>query len=104
MQNLFADVPSGLTEEFVDVIAENDHVRIERIVSNGQSSRDGFWYDQAQTEWVIVLKGEAKLRIKGDETPLHLKTGDHLKIPPHQKHRVEWTDPDQPTVWLAVFF
>ncbi len=104
MQNLFANVPADLPEELVDVLAENDHVRIERIVSNGQSSRDGFWYDQAEAEWVIVLQGEAKLRIEGDAAPRHMKVGDHLKISPHQRHRVEWTTPLQPTVWLAVFF
>lgn len=104
MQNLFVNVPTDLTEELVEVLEQNEHVRIERIVSNGQSSPAGFWYDQAEIEWVIVLKGEASLRIEREVDPRHLKAGDHLKIPPHQRHRVEWTTPDQPTVWLAVFF
>ncbi len=104
MHNLFADVPRELPEELVDVLAENSHVRIERIVSGGHSSRAGFWYDQAESEWVIVLKGEAKLLMEGDAAPLHMKAGDHVRIPPHRRHRVEWTTPDQPTVWLAVFF
>ena len=104
MQNLFADVPADLPAELVDVLAENEHVRIERIVSRGQSSPDGFWYDQAEAEWVVVLAGEAKLQIEGDAGALHMKAGDHVRIPPRQKHRVEWTKPDEPTVWLAVFF
>ena len=104
VQNLFSDVPSGLSEELVDVLAANDYVRIERIVSNGQSSVEGFWYDQAETEWVIVLSGEAKLLFEGESAPRHLKPGDHVTIPPHRKHCVQWTAAKQPTVWLAVFF
>ena len=104
MQNLFADLPAEIPAELVDVLAENEHIRIERIVSHGQSSDEGFWYDQAETEWVVVLTGEAKLQMKGDASPLHMKTGDHIKIAPRQKHRVEWTTPDEPTIWLAVFF
>ena len=55
--NLFSDIPDCLTEELVTILAENQHVRIERIVSNGHSSPNGFWYDQEEFEWVIVLKG-----------------------------------------------
>ena len=104
MQNLFADLPADMPAELVDVLAENEHVRIERIVSKGQSSGEGFWYDQAETEWVVVLTGEARLQMEGDAGPLHMKAGDHVKIAPRQQHRVEWTTPDEPTIWLAVFF
>ena len=104
IQNLFSDVPTGATDELVDVLAKSDHVRIERIVSNGQSSPERFWYDQAETEWVIVLKGEAELLFEGESAPQRLKQGDHVVIPPHKKHRVHWTDNDQPTVWLAVHY
>lgn len=104
MQNLFAGLPAETPAELVDVLAENEHVRIERIVSYGQSSDEGFWYDQAETEWVVVLTGEAKLQMEGDASPLHMKAGDHVKIAPRQKHRVEWTTSDEPTIWLAVFF
>ena len=103
MNNLFADIPSKLPKELVEVLAENNHVRIEQIISTGQASPDGFWYDQEQAEWVVVLKGEAKLLFEGDDEPVHLKMGDHINIPAHRKHRVEWTTPDEPTVWLAVF-
>ena len=100
MNNLFADLP----KEVVEVLAENQHVRIERIVSTGQASPDGFWYDQEEAEWVVVLKGEAKLRFEDDEEPIHMKAGDYINIPAHRKHRVEWTTPDEPTVWLTVFY
>ena len=102
--NLFQDIPSTLTEELVSVLASNRHVRIERIVSTGQASPQGFWYDQDEDEWVVVLSGEAKLRIEGHSDLRHLGPGDHLTIPARQKHRVEWTSELQPTVWLAVFF
>lgn len=101
--NLFASVPTSLHEELVEVLAENQHVRIERIVSTGHASPKGFWYDQKEHEWMVVLKGEAKLRFDNDES-VPLKPGDHLLIPAHRKHRVEWTTPNEPTVWLAVFY
>ena len=90
--------------ELVEVLAESKHVRIERIISIGHASPDGFWYDQAEAEWVVVLKGEAKLLFDGDEEPIHLGPGDYANIPAHRKHRVEWTTTDEPTVWLAVFY
>ena len=102
--NLFTNIPTDLPEELVDVLAENKHVRIERIVSTGQASPEGFWYDQEEHEWVVVLKGEAKLLFEGDDEPIHMKPGDFVNISAHRKHRVEWTTPDEPTVWLAVFY
>ncbi len=104
MNNLVADLPTDLPEELVEVLAENKHVRIERIVSTGQASPDGFWYDQEEAEWVVVLKGKAKLLFEGDDEPIHMKPGDFVNIPAHKKHRVEWTTPDEPTVWLTVFY
>ena len=104
MNNLFAKLPNDLPEELVEVLAESKHVRIERIVSTGQASPDGFWYDQEETEWVVVLKGEATLLFEGDDEPIYMKPGDFVNIPANRKHRVEWTTPDEPTVWLAVFY
>jgi len=104
LNNLFSNLPTNSTEELVEVLAENKHVRIERIVSTGQASPEGFWYTQEQAEWVVVLKGEAKLFFERDDTPIHMKPGDHVTIPAHRKHRVERTSLDEPTVWLAVFF
>ena len=104
MNNIFTNLPTDLPEELVEVLAENKHVRIERIVSTGQASPDGFWYDQDEAEWVVVLKGEAKLLFEGDDDPILLRPGDFVNIPAHRKHRVEWTTPDEPTVWMAVFY
>ena len=102
--NLFANLSAALPEELIKVLAENQHVRIERIVSTGHTSPEGYWYDQEEAEWVVVLKGEAKLLFEGDDEPITLRPGDHVLIPAHRKHRVEWTKPDEPTVWLAVFY
>jgi cupin 2 domain-containing protein len=76
--------------------------RIERIVSTGQASPPGFWYDQEQAEWVLLLSGSAGLLIEGEDAPRVLGPGDYVEIPARKKHRVEWTDPKEPTVWLAV--
>ena len=100
--NLLIDLPTGLPEELTETLVENRHVRIARIVSHGHTSPAGFWYDQGQHEWVIVLQGAATLRFE-DQT-LDMKAGDFVNIPAHVKHRVEWTTPDEPTIWLTVFY
>jgi cupin 2 domain-containing protein len=101
---LFDGIPSGLQGELTDVLAHNANVRVERIVSRGHVSPPGFWYDQAETEWVVVVKGRARVRFESEAAPLELGPGDHITIPPHARHRVEWTAPDEDTVWIAVFF
>jgi cupin 2 domain-containing protein len=103
LANLFDKLSANLPEELVEVLAENNHCRIERIVSTGHASPEGFWYDQDEHEWVVILKGMAGLLFEDGEYVL-MKPGDHLHIPVHKKHRVEWTAPDEPTVWLAVFY
>ena len=103
MSNLFADLPTQIHEELVTVLVEHPGVRVERIVSNGQTSPDGFWYDQNQHEWVAVLRGEALLEFD-DSEPMRMKPGDHVLIPAHRRHRIQWTTPNEPTVWLAVFY
>jgi cupin 2 domain-containing protein len=102
--NLLANLPSQLPEELIEVLAESKHVRIERIVSRGQCSPPGFWYDQQEHEWVAVLKGSARLRFEDQEETSLMLPGDQVLIPAHRRHRVEWTTPKEPTVWLAVFF
>ena len=104
LQNLFANVPTHLTEELVDVLVSNEHVRIERIISTGQTSPNNFWYDQDEVEWVLLLKGEAKILFEGNDDLTSLLPGDHLTIAAHQRHRIEWTSLDEPTVWLAIFY
>ena len=103
-QNLFDSVPESQETEWLSVLAENKNAKIERIVSHGHASPEGFWYDQDQHEWVVVLSGEALLRFENQAQPMHLKPGDYVHIPPHVKHRVDWTTPDEPTIWLAVFY
>ncbi|HTO78339.1 MAG TPA: cupin domain-containing protein [Methylocystis sp.] len=102
--NLFANIAAQASEEEIAVLAEEAGVRIERIVSTGQASPPGFWYDQASTEWVVLLMGEAVLRFESEPEPRLLGPGDWLEIPAHARHRVEWTDTERPTVWLAVHF
>jgi cupin 2 domain-containing protein len=100
--NLFTDVARDLPDERVTALLAAPNLRVERIVSTGQASPPGFWYDQDWAEWVIVLAGSAGLLIEGEPAPRVLGPGDYLHLPAHKRHRVEWTDADQPTVWLAV--
>jgi cupin 2 domain-containing protein len=102
--NLFADIPDELPEEAVATLAASDHVRIERIVSRGHASAPGFWYDQAEHEWVAVLQGSAQIAFDGCSQPVVLERGDHLLIEAHRRHRVVSTAPGRETIWLAVFF
>jgi cupin 2 domain-containing protein len=102
MNNLFADLPTELAEELSQLLVADDGVRIERIVSLGHASAEGFWYDQDQSEWVVVLKGTAKLQF--EDRSIEMRPGTYVNIPAHRKHRVEWTTPDEPTVWLAVHY
>ena len=104
MRNLFAGLPTALSEELVTVLAQNQHVRIEQIISTGHSSPENYWYEQQEHEWVVVLRGEAKLYLDGDDEPVHLIPGDHVLIPARRRHRVEWTTSDEATDWLAVFY
>jgi len=105
MSNLFTDLPPGaLADERYDSLLAHPGLRIERIVSTGQCSPPGFWYDQAEGEWVAVLQGEARLRFADEAQARHLRPGDWLEIAPHRRHRVDWTPSDATTVWLAVFY
>jgi cupin 2 domain-containing protein len=100
--NLFTDLVAG-AEEFSEVLTRRPKARIERIVSWGQASPPGFWYDQEEGEWVAVLLGRARLRLLEPEELVDLGPGDWLWLAPHRRHRVEWTEPETATVWLAVF-
>jgi cupin 2 domain-containing protein len=102
-ENLFRDLPRQLPDELFTTLLQTENVRIERIVSHGHASPADFWYDQEQGEWIVVLQGAAQLRF-ADETRIELRLGDCLNIPARQRHRVEWTTPDEITVWLAVFY
>lgn len=102
MNNLFTQLSARLQEEITETILSAESVRIERIVSRGQASPEGFWYDQDEHEWIVVLQGAARLRFEHEVVDLN--SGDFMNIPAHRKHRVEWTTPDGPTIWLAVFY
>ncbi len=104
MTNLFADLSETLPDELLETLVHADHVRIERIVSHGHVSPEGFWYDQAQHEWVVVLRGAARLRFDDDAGVLEMRPGDFVNIAARRRHRVEWTSPGEPTVWLAVHY
>jgi cupin 2 domain-containing protein len=108
MGNLFADVAeasaSSIGEEALSEILARPGLKIERIISRGQISPPGFWYDQAWNEWVIVLKGSATVQFEHEPAARKLGVGDYVFIPARKRHRVEWTEPQQPTVWLAVHF
>lgn len=99
--NIFKDIPATLPGELFTLLLENKNVRIERIVSEGQRTPAGEWYDQLQNEWVIMLQGEAVIEYENTEQRT-LNVGDFLFIPAHTRHRVAWTTATQQTVWLAI--
>ncbi|MFN7733697.1 MAG: cupin domain-containing protein [Pirellula sp.] len=102
--NLFGDLPRALPRELVDDVISRPQVRIERIVSHGHVSPPGFWYDQTENEWVVVLQGAARMTIDDRREPLEMRPGDYVLLPAGLKHRIDWTTPDEPTVWLAIFW
>ena len=102
--NLLRDLPDAGASEIADALVTRPGLRIERIVSFGQASPEGFWYDQDEAEWVLLLAGAARLRFEDETQARALGPGDWLEIAAHRRHRVEWTDPAKPTIWLAVFY
>jgi cupin 2 domain-containing protein len=102
--NLLSPLPGGATGEHVTELLSSPNVAIERIVSRAHATAPGFWYDQDKAEWVIVLTGSAGLQFEGEAAPRTLRPGDYVHIPAHARHRVEWTDSAQATVWLAVHY
>jgi cupin 2 domain-containing protein len=102
--NLFSEIPPEIPAEIFQVLVKSGSFRLERIVSRGQATPPGRWYDQGTHEWVALLSGSAGLRFEDEAAPRVLHPGDYLLIPAHRRHRVEWTDPAQPTVWLALHY
>ncbi|MEI8229283.1 MAG: cupin domain-containing protein [Planctomycetota bacterium] len=100
--NLLSNLPQNLPEELFTTLLQAPGIHIEQIVSQGHKSAEGFWYDQDQAEWVLVLRGAARLEF--EDRLLEMRPGDFVNIPAHQKHRVAWTTPDEPTIWLAVHY
>jgi len=104
VENILANLPTKLPDERFDELLRGDGFRLERILSTGQATPAGQWYDQDQPEWVLVLRGSAQLQFEGEAEAVELGPGDYVLIPAHCRHRVQWTDPRYPTVWLALHF
>ena len=104
LNNIFSRIPYFTQDEISETLLETEGFRLERIVSSGQATPDGEWYDQDADEWVILLSGSAGVSFEGEEEVVVMNAGDYVHIEPHQRHRVEWTDPEQKTVWLALHF
>jgi len=114
MDSIFAGLPSPKgTSSGAQSTAKNERfselltrpgLRIERIVSTGQCSPEGFWYDQPEGEWVLLIQGAARLHFADETEARQLKAGDFVDIAPHRRHRVDWTTPEQPTIWLAIHY
>lgn len=99
--NIFSPIPDSSSGEKFETLLESHGIKIERIISTGQATPPGEWYDQPDDEWVLLLSGSAGLLIEGDSEPLTLQSGDYLLLPARCRHRVEWTNSKEPTVWLA---
>lgn len=104
IRNLLGNIPAALPDEVFETLVQAPSSRLERIVSNGQASPPGFWFEQPEHEWVLLLSGCAGLSFDGENETVVLRPGDYLNIPAGTRHRVEWTTTQQPTVWLALHY
>ncbi len=104
IKNIFSGIKNQSPEEIFETIIKTNQFKIERIISSGQSTDKEKWYDQDVDEWVILLKGSDSLLFEGNNEEIIMKPGDYVNIPAHQKHRVEWTDAKEDTIWLAVHY
>ena len=104
MSNLYRNIPGVVKDEIFESLVQTNHFRLERIVSKGHATPAGEWYDQEAEEWVVLLKGTAGILFEGETEAKVMAPGDYLHIPSHRRHRVEWTDPVEKTVWLALHY
>ena len=102
--NIFSGIQEQVPDEILETILKTDKFKVERIISRGHATAEGEWYDQDKNEWVLVLKGNAGLLFEGNDKIVIMKAGDFINIPAHQKHRVEWTEPEEETIWLAIHY
>jgi cupin 2 domain-containing protein len=102
-KNLFDNLPKAQKDELFEEILSTENIRVERIISDGQKSPAGFWYDQEENEFVVLMQGSAVIEFEDGET-VNLKAGDYLYLPAKMKHRINYTDEKIKTVWLALFF
>ncbi len=98
--NLLSNIPLSSNQEIFETITQNNNIRIERIISYGQTTTNDYWYNQEEDEFVVIIKGNAKITYEDGEI-FDLKEGDSLYIKAHQKHQVTYTS--NPTIWLAIF-
>lgn len=103
MNNVFAEIPTTVSSEVFDDLLSTKSLRIERILSHGQSSPELGWYDQDENEWVVVLSGFGVIEFE-DGREVRLNKGDYLNIKAHEKHKVKATSLKEVTVWLAIFY
>lgn len=104
IDNIYKNIPDNMPGELTEILLSKGALKIERIVSKGHSSPEGFWYDQEQNEFVLLVEGRAELAFENKKGHLILGKGDHVNIPAHVKHRVAWTDPENDTIWLAIYY
>jgi len=104
MVSLFTDIPETLPTELFETLISSSTTKIERIVSRGHASPAGFWYDQPDNEFVLIIQGSAGIRLENNDHVITLNAGDFLNINAHVRHRVEWTDAACDTIWLAVHY
>ncbi len=103
VKNIFENFQAEIKEEYFEDLISTGNFKLERIVSQGHSSPENFWYDQDKNEFVLLVSGSAELEFE-NESSIQLKPGDYLIIPPHKRHRVSKTDSSQKTVWIALHF
>jgi cupin 2 domain-containing protein len=101
--NLYSFDAQHGDEERIDVLVTGQRLNVERIVSMGHASPEGFWYDDSRAEWVVLLSGAAALEFEDDSTLHDMRPGDYVLIEPHCRHRVAWTHAEEQTVWLAIY-
>ncbi len=103
MDNIFSNIPNLVADELFKTLHESKNLKIERVVSDGHASPSGFWYDQDQNEFVIVLEGKATIEYK-DGPAFEMSKGDYIIIHAHQLHRVVSTSQERKTIWLTVTY
>jgi cupin 2 domain-containing protein len=99
--NLFPEPSNSSSAEAVEILWSGQRFFVERIVSQGHATPPGQWYDQDTDEWAVLLGGAARRRVEGRQELLEVRPGDYVLLPAHRRHRVDWTDPDRDSVWLA---
>ncbi len=102
--NIYSNIPEHIPGEIFEELVQSAACRIERIISLGHTTPKGHWYDQDRDEWIILLKGKARLLFKDRSEMLEMNPGDYIHIPAHRRHRVEYTKPDEETIWLAIHY